>query len=415
MTSAEPTVVDVAIVGGGLVGASLALGLADTDKRVALIEAVPIDAAAQPSFDDRTSALGNGSRRIFETLGVWPHLAAQAAPVREIRVNEAGRMGAARICAAEQGLEALGYVVSNRHVGAALWKQLAAHPELHVRCPARVREVQVGAEAVQLAVDAPALGAGADPAPERVSARLVVAADGAHSLVRAAAGIDAAVEDYNQIAVVLHLRTDRPAVGVAYERFTSTGPLAVLPLVDGRYTVVWTLRPERAKQLLALADAEFARELQQSLGWRIGRVQHLGARASYPLRLSRAASLAGPRIVLVGNAAQALHPVAGQGFNLGLRDAALLAEIIAGAPDPGAPAVLEGFERRRNVDRRGMIGFTDGLVKLFAREGAAAAARTLGLLLFDVSPQAKRALSRLSWGFGGDTPRLMRGLTVRSP
>jgi 2-octaprenyl-6-methoxyphenol hydroxylase len=413
MSGGAVTEVDVAIVGGGLVGASLALALCGTGRRVALIEAFVTDAAAQPSFDDRTSALGNGSRRIFETLGVWPHLAAQAGAVREIRVSEAGRIGAARLRAADQGLEALGFVVSNRHLGAALWRQLSAHPELHIRCPARVREVRLHCDGVQLEVDVQEPRANSKPAPERVAARLVVAADGAHSLVRAAAGIAALVEDYQQVAVVVHLSTDRPATGVAYERFTPTGPLAVLPLVDGRYTVVWTLSPDRAEQVLALEDAAFVAELQRSFGWRIGRVQQVGARASYPLRLSRAEALAGRRAVLVGNAAQALHPVAGQGFNLGLRDAALLAEIIAAAPDPGAPAVLEGFERRRRADRRGMIGFTDGLVRLFASDRPLlAAARNLGLLLFDVSPGAKRGLSRLSWGFGGDTPRLMRGLPV---
>jgi 2-octaprenyl-6-methoxyphenol hydroxylase len=413
MNTGLPAVLDVAIVGGGLVGASLALALCGTGKSVALIEAVANDAATQPSFDDRTSALGNGSRRIFETLGVWSLLAGQTGAVREIHVTEAGRVGAARLSAADQGLESLGYVVSNRHLGTALWKRLAAHPELHIRCPARVREVRLDADAVHLAVDTQERSMAADAAPELLAARLVVAADGAQSLVRAAAGIGAVVEDYHQVAVVAHLRTDRPAAGVAYERFTKTGPLAVLPLVDGRYTVVWTLAPERATQVLAHEDSDFMEELQRSFGWRIGRVLQVGARASYPLRLSRAASLAGRRAVLVGNAAQALHPVAGQGFNLGLRDAALLAEIIATAADPGAAAVLESFERRRGADRRGMIGFTDGLVKLFASaRPAAAAARSLGLLLFDVSPAAKRAMSRLSWGFGGDTPRLMRGLPV---
>ena len=414
MRSPAPTAVDVAIVGGGLVGASLALALAGTDKRVALIEAVVTDAAAQPSFDDRTSALGNGSRCIFETLGVWQHLAAHAGAVREIRVSEAGRVGGARLSAAEQGLEQLGFVVPNRQIGAALWRQLAAHPQLHVRCPARVRAVHLDADAARLTIDAEGADGGLQrDAGELIEARLVVAADGAHSLVRAAAGIAAVVEDYQQVAVVAHLATDRASTGIAYERFTASGPMAVLPLVDGRYTVVWTLSPDRAKQVLALEEAAFIAQLQHSFGWRIGRVLQAGGRAAYPLRLSRAESLAGPRAVLVGNAAQALHPVAGQGFNLGLRDAALLAEVIAAVVDPGTPAVLESFAQRRAADRRGMIGFTDGLVRLFASERhGAAAARNLGLLLFDLAPGAKRALSRLSWGFGGDTPRLMRGLPV---
>ena len=404
MSNRAATVVDVAIVGGGMVGASLALALGGSGKRVALIEAVVADAAGQPSFDDRTTALGNGSRRIFESLGVWQHLDAHAGAVREIRVSDAGHYGAARLSAAEQGLEALGYVVSNRHIGAALWKQLAAQPAIALRCPARVLEVQLGADRARLTVQAGA---------ELVEARVVVAADGAHSLVRAAAGISALVEDYNQVAVVVHVLTDQLASGVAYERFTATGPLAVLPLADGRYTVVWTVTPARATQLLALGDAEFIDEMQRGFGWRIGRIVRAGARAAYPLRLSRADAMTGRRAVLVGNAAQALHPVAGQGFNLGLRDAALLAEILAAAPDPGAAAVLEDYERRRAADRRGMIRFTDGLVKLFASERpAVAAARSAGLLLFDVVPAAKRALSRLSWGFGGDSPRLMRGLSA---
>jgi 2-octaprenyl-6-methoxyphenol hydroxylase len=284
-----------------------------------------------------------------------------------------------------------------------------------------VLEVRLGAEEVQLSVRAGASDqAGAQGAQvadaEQLSARVVVAADGAQSLVRSAAGISALIEDYQQVAVVVHVATDRPATGIAYERFTSTGPLAVLPLADGRYTVVWTVAPERAAQLQALGDAAFVEELQRCFGWRIGRIIRAGARASYPLRLSRADGLTGQRAVLVGNAAQALHPVAGQGFNLGLRDAALLAEVLAAAPDPGAPAVLEDYERRRGTDRRGMIGFTDGLVKLFASERPfVSTARGAGLLLFDIAPAAKRALSRLSWGFGGDSPRLMRGLPPGEP
>jgi len=398
--------VDVAIVGGGMVGASLALALAGTNLRVVLIEAVPVDGARQPSFDDRTTALGNGSRRIFEVLGVWRHLRAQAGPVREIRVSDAGRFGAVRLCAAEQGLEALGYVVSNRHLGAALWQELAQRPQLLVRNPARLLEARLERDGARLWVRGAA-------ETEEFTACVVVAADGAQSLVRGAAGIAAMVEDYQQVAVVAHVATDRPASGVAYERFAPTGPLAVLPLVDGRYTVVWTLSPERAAQVLALDDAAFIDELQCSFGWRIGRIQGAGARGSYPLSLSRTESMAGRRAVLVGNAAQALHPVAGQGFNLGLRDAALLAEMLAPSPDPGDPGLLEEFERRRATDRRGMIDFTDGLVKLFASERPGIALlRNIGLTLFDLAPAAKDALARLSWGFGGDTPRLMRGLPV---
>ena len=407
MSAVAPTCVDVAIVGGGMVGASLALALAGTRLRVALIEAVRADAAGQASFDERTTALGNGSQRILDTLGVWAQLAVHAGPVREIQVSEAGQLGAARLRAADQGLAALGFVVPNRQIGLALWQALAARSELELRVPARVQEVHFATRHVRLQV------AAAGSTDEEIEARVVVAADGALSLLARQAGIASVVEDYQQVAVVVHVATDRAANGVAYERFTPSGPLAVLPLRDGRYTVVWTLTPERALEVLALGDDSFIAQLQQCFGWRVGRIVRAGVRASYPLRLSRAQSVQGPRLALVGNAAQALHPVAGQGFNLGLRDAALLAEILVAANDPGAPAVLEEYQRRRATDRRGMIGFTDGLVKLFASKRAGIAlARSLGLQLFDILPGAKRAMARVSWGFGVQTPRLMRGLRL---
>ena len=386
MSTVAPTCVDVAIVGGGMVGASLALALAGTRLRVALIEAVRADAAGQASFDERTTALGNGSQRILDTLGVWAQLAAHAGPVREIRVSEAGQLGAARLRAADQGLAALGFVVPNRQIGAALWQALQGRSELELRAPARVQEVHFADQHVRLQVAASGAPGGSG---EEIEARLVVAADGALSVLAQRAGIASVVEDYQQVAVVVHVATDRAANGVAYERFTPSGPLAVLPLRDGGYTVVWTLTPERALEVLVLGDDLFIAQLQQCFGWRIGRIVSAGVRASYPLRLSRAERVQGPRLALVGNAAQALHPVAGQGFNLGLRDAALLAEILVAADDPGAPAVLEGYQRRRATDRRGMIGFTDGLVKLFASERAGVAlARSLGLQLFDLLPGA---------------------------
>jgi 2-octaprenyl-6-methoxyphenol hydroxylase len=399
------TQVDVAIVGGGMVGASLAIALADTPLSVMVVEPVVADSGHQPSFDDRSSALGNGSRRILETLGVWDALAPHACAVREIQVSDAGHFGGARLVAAEQGLEALGFVASNRHIGAALRGGLARCERLAVRQPAKVVQATFGPELARLAL--------ADG--ERVEARLVVAADGARSLVRAAGGIASSDEDYHQVAVVLHVATDRPATGIAYERFTRTGPLAVLPLPDGAYTVVWTLEPARAEAVLALPNPEFEAALQDAFGWRIGRIQKSGARASYPLSLSRADALTAPRLVLVGNAAQALHPVAGQGFNLGLRDAATLAELVATAADPGAPALLEQYATGRTADRSGMIRFTDMLVRGFASERPGMAAlRGLALAAFDLSPTAKRAMARVSWGFGGSTPRLMRGLRLSS-
>ncbi|HEV2229758.1 MAG TPA: 2-octaprenyl-6-methoxyphenyl hydroxylase [Steroidobacteraceae bacterium] len=403
-----PLEADVAVVGGGMVGASLAAALIGTGVRLLLVEAVPFGAAAQPSFDERTTALGNASRRIFEGLGVWDAIAPEAAPIRAIHVSDAGRFGSARLTAAEQGIDAFGYVVPNRRIGAALWGRLREAAELSLRVPGQVGNVAIDAGGVRLEV-------ASEGRRETVTARLVVAADGAHSQVRSAAGIGAGVEDYEQVAVVANVACDTPHGGIAHERFTPAGPLAVLPLADGTLSVIWACRRDEAPRVLGLDDAAWLAELQSRFGWRAGRFVRAGRRASYPLKLTRAASPVATRTVLIGNAAQALHPVAGQGFNLGLRDAAMLAEVIAGsAGDAGAPALLERFAAWRARDRSGVTRFTDGLVRLFGDERfGVGLLRNLGLLAFDLSPPAKSALARVSLGFGGPVPRLARGLPVR--
>ena len=403
--------VDVAIVGGGMVGASLALGLRGLGVRVLLVEGVAPGAQAQPSFDDRTTALGNASRRIFASLGVWSDIAPRAAGIRTIHVSDAGRFGFARLRAAEQGIEAFGYVVANRVIGAALWQGLSASQDIVLRMPAKSERIEITPDGAQLALVSDTGG------HETVEARLVVAADGAQSGVRAAAEIDAAVEDYDQVAIVANVAADRPHDGTAYERFTPSGPLAVLPLYDGSRGVVWACSPADATRVLSLDDDSYLRELQTRFGWRAGKFVRVGRRVSYPLKLTRAATTTATRTVLIGNAAQALHPVAGQGFNLGLRDAAMLAEVIANAPagsDVGAPDLLQRFSEWRAADRTGVVKFTDGLVKLFgdSRPGMGIL-RNLGLLMFDLAPPAKSALARVSAGFGGPSPRMARGLAVR--
>ena len=400
---------DIAIVGGGMVGASLAAGLAGSSRRVLLIESVPYGAAAQPSFDERTTALGNASRRIFEGLGVWPAIAPQAAPIRVIHVSEQGRFGIARLVATEQGVEALGYVVPNRAIGAALWARLRSLPELTLRVPACLGSVDIAPTGVRLEI------VDATGRCERIAARLVVAADGAHSQIRTAAAIATTTENYEQLAVVANVATDRGAEGIAYERFTPTGPLAVLPLTGGSLAVIWACSPERAGQLLAMDEHAYLAQLQAHFGWRAGCFLRAARLGSYPLQLTRASAAAGVRTVLIGNASQALHPVAGQGFNLGLRDAAMLAEAIANdSGDPGDPRLLARFAAWRAQDRSGVVRFTDSLVRLFGdtRPGVALL-RNLGLLMFDLAPPAKSALARVSAGFGGPAPRLARGLPVR--
>lgn len=403
--------VDVAIAGGGLVGASLALALSSLKLKVALIEAHPFGTTDQPSFDDRTTALSNGSRRIFDGIGVWSLIEREATPIRRIHVSDQGRFAFARIDAREQHLEALGHVVTNRVMGAALWQRLQEEA-VTLLAPARVIDAELAPESRRLRCEA------GSEATVTVDARLVVAADGAQSVVRQAAGVGATTWDYGQHALIANVFTQRFHDHVAYERFTAEGPLALLPLSEARVGLVWTFAPDVAAQMQTLGDAEFLERLQRAFGFRLGRFTKVGARHVYPLALTRSDEHVAPRLAVVGNAAQALHPIAGQGFNLGLRDAASLAEVLAdalhaapgGEIDAGDGLLLERYRQWRETDRRRIVGFTDGLVRLFTQPfGPVKLVRDVGMLAFDLLPQAKDALSQLSLGAAGRIPRLARG------
>lgn len=412
MNTAARAEYDIAIVGGGLVGASLALALAPLDLHIALLEAVPpASSEQQPSFDERTTALANGTVRAFRTLGVWAGMEREAAPIRKIHVSDQGRFGTARIDAAEQGLEALGYVVPNRVIGAALWEELAQAAGVDLLAPAQVTSTVCGTESRRVLFDL----AGET---RELQARLVVAADGARSAIRDQAGIVADHIEYEQTAITATLTTQRFHDFVAYERFTDDGPIAILPLQDGRCGMVWTRRPAEAARLVALPDAAFLTEFQAAFGFRLGRFLRVGARKTYDLLLSRAEGHTAPRLAIVGNAAQGLHPIAGQGFNLGLRDAMSLAEVIAdcrmaGQLDPGDATLLDDYAAWRDADRRRIVAFTDGLVRLFTTPlGVLRGLRSAGLLAFDVFPPAKSAMARLSVGAADRVPRLARGVPL---
>jgi 2-octaprenyl-6-methoxyphenol hydroxylase len=395
---------DVAIAGGGMVGLSLAAALGSLSLDVAVIEPVAPDAEGQPSFDSRTTALSNGSRRVLDGIGAWAAVAGQATPIRRIHVSEQGAFGTAILTAEEQGVAALGHTIENRLLGRALRARVAACPRVRL-VPARVAGLVGGRHAIRLATDA-------GPA---VEARLVVAADGAQSAVRSALGIAARVDDYGQHAVIAHLDTVRFHDYTAYERFTAAGPLAVLPIGEGRSSVVWTLAPEAAKRALALPDAAFLAELQAAFGLRLGRFTRVGRRQAYPLALTQAERLTAPRAAVLGNAAQSLHPVAGQGFNLALRDVAMLAELLADAAggDAGDPALLARYARWRAPDRGAVIRFTDSLVRGFGVDLAPLRlARGQGLFLFDLLRPVKHAFARRTMGLAGRQPRLVRGLPL---
>lgn len=404
---------DVAVCGGGLVGATLALALADLGLEVVLIEAHPFGTFGQPSFDDRTTALSNGSRRIFEALGVWPLLEREATAIRRIHVSDRGRFGFARLDAAEQGLGALGFVVVNRVMGAALWRRLE-QSSVRIMAPARVRGLQVVDGRQRIDCDLGKQGSAA------VEARLAIAADGAQSVLREAAGIGAQTWNYEQTALVTNVLAQRFHDHVAYERFTAEGPLALLPMSEGRIGLIWTFATEVAPSIAQVDDTAFLARLQDAFGFRLGRFMKVGARQLYPLSLTRADEHIAERLAIVGNAAQTLHPIAGQGFNLGLRDAASLAEVLADGRaerkndfDPGDGLWLERYREWRVADRSNIVRFTDGLVRVFTQPfGPIKALRDVGMLAFDLMPAAKGALSQLSMGAAGRIPKLARGASL---
>jgi 2-octaprenyl-6-methoxyphenol hydroxylase len=408
MSAGEPIRCDVAIAGGGMVGLSLAAALGPLPLSVVVVEPVAPGAEAQPSFDSRTTALSAGSRRVLEGIGVWAGIAAAATPIRRIHVSERGAFGFARLTAGEQGVAALGYTIENRLLGIALRERCANL--------ARSRLVAAGARGVTPVDGGLRLSTDAGD----VAARLVVAADGAQSAVRRALGIEAASSDYRQHAVIAHIDTGRFHDYTAYERFTPEGPIAVLPIGEGRSAVVWTLPPEAARRALEIDDATFIAELQRAFGMRLGRITRVGRRQSYPLALTRSGALTAPRAVVLGNAAQGLHPVAGQGFNLGLRDVAALAELLAedvashgAAADPGAASLLGRYAEWRRPDREAVIRFTDSLVRGFGMPLASLSAlRRAGMLVFDLLRPVKHEFARRTMGLAGRQPRLVRGLPL---
>ena len=402
---------DVIIAGGGMVGTSLALALATLNLRIAVVEAVPRREAEQPSFDERSTALSRRSQRLFTALGLWDDIVAAATPIRSIHVSDKGRFGFSHIDAEEQGVEALGYVVINRVLGGVLQEALDACESVDVLCPARIVGVDIedGLRSVTADVDGQ---------NKTLSCRLLVAADGARSQVRDMLGLSATHVDYGQRAIIGNLLTELPVDNRAFERFTEEGPVAMLPIRDDRTAFVWIMSTEAAEDAMALSDDAFLASLQAAFGNRLGEFSRVGKRGAYPLWLSKASGLVAERAVLVGNAAHGLHPVAAQGFNLGLRDVATLSDCIADAMaadavDPGSAEVLQRFADWRRSDQKKLVRFTDGIVRLFgSRRPPVRAMRDLGMLGFDLIPGVRRLFARHTMGLAGRLPRLSRGVPL---
>lgn len=414
MAGDPETQYDIVIAGGGMIGASLAVALAPLQLRVAVVEAVARGETQQPSFDDRSTALSRSTQRMFEAMRLWDEVIAASTPIRRIHVSDRGRFGFSHIDAAEQNVDALGFVVINRVLGEVLQSALAGLEFVDMLCPARVVDIDArdSAMTVQLEQDG--------GRHQALSCQLLVAADGANSSLRSMMGICATKTDYGQHAVVGNLLPEKPLDNCAYERFTDQGPLAMLPVADDRAAFVWTVSSSDAERVLALDDESFVNELQAAFGYRLGRFSRIGKRAAYPLALSKAMRLTAPRSVLVGNSAHGLHPVAAQGFNLGMRDVAALCDCIADArgaestADIGDPDLLERYAAWRRDDQGKVVRLTDGIVRLFgSSRPPARIARNIGMLGFDLVPGVRSLFARHMMGLAGRLPRLSRGVPLR--
>jgi 2-octaprenyl-6-methoxyphenol hydroxylase len=401
---------DLLIVGGGMVGASLARALEGSGLRIAALEAASAEAEVQPSYDDRVIALAWGSRLILEGIGCWDRIAAEAETIRHIHISDRGHFGATRLDHRDQRLPALGYVVTARALGRTLLEDIQAQQDLDWICPAGVADFRVEPECVRITADMPA-------GRRELSTRLLVAADGGDSPIRSRLRLPLQQWQYGHTAIIANLSPDLAHGGTAYERFTDTGPLALLPMSEGRCSLIWTQRDEAVEEIKSLDDADFLARLQDRFGYRLGRLRAVGRRSAYPLRLLRVKEMVRPRVVVIGNAAHTLHPVAGQGLNLGLRDVALLAEVLVQArrqhEDPGAFAVLRRYSDGRRGDQARVTLITDLLARIFTNPlPPIRLARDLGLVALDLTPPLKHEVARQFMGLRGRRPRLARGLPL---
>ncbi|SDI93112.1 2-octaprenyl-6-methoxyphenyl hydroxylase [Billgrantia gudaonensis] len=400
MAESERQTVDIAIVGGGLVGASLACALAPLiaryGLRVAVIEAAPMSESTQiawqPSFDARASAIAEGSAQRFQAMGVWEAMAERAATIRRIHVSERGRLGATRLSAEDVGSAALGHVVPNAWMGRVLHRRLVDLP-LSWHCPASVERIESRGSGHRLSLsDGNVLQAG-----------LTVLADGGRSGLKERLGIASREAPYEQVALIANVAVSRPHDGTAYERFTREGPIALLPLPGQQMALVWTHAKGREQARLALSDGDFLEALQRAFGDRAGRFRRVGSRHAYPLTLITARETVRPGLAVLGNAAHALHPVAGQGFNLALRGVTdlvdTLAEALAEGRAPGDLTTLQAFEARRGGDRDAVTRFSDGLVRLFDIDNPLLShARAAGLIGLNLTGPLRRGLARRAMG-----------------
>jgi len=396
---------DLVVCGGGMVGAALAAALGETPLRIAVIDLhKPKLRWPKDSWGIRTCAITRASQHVLENVGAWEYMVSHRVhPYSEMHVWDSTGTGAVHFSAADVGEPNLGHIVENRVIQAALLKRLKELSNVDILCPARIGTLEWGEEQVTVTLED----------GEVLTTALLVGADGRDSWVRSQAGITTQGWEYDQTAVITVVKTERHHRDTAWQRFTPEGPLAFLPLGDGRSSIVWSANPQHAECLLSLDDATFMAELEQAFEHTLGRITEIAERGAFPLRLQHAKNYIKPRLALIGDAAHAIHPLAGQGVNLGLADAATLAEVISDGlqqkKDIGSMRVLRRYERWRKSDNIAMMAAMDGFKRLFGsglppvRWG-----RNLGLTLTDILPPVKKHFIHHAMGMTGHPPRLAR-------
>lgn len=391
------------IIGGGLTGGCLAFALQSSGLKIAVVEAFTDEQRRASPAGNRALALANGSQRFLHQLGVWSGAKERAVPIKNIHISDRGHFGKTRLVAEEEGVDALGYVVTARILEDSISLILDSAGVERI-CPARLIGLQSGTDSVCVS-----LKQGEECL--NLDVRLVVGADGGNSTVRRLVNISQQVRDYHQTAIITVVKPEIEPNFTAFERFTSSGPLALLPTENESCSVVWTQTSESAESVMALSEKAFIEKLQSAFGYWLGALKCTASRGSFPLKLVQANRIISERTVLIGNAVHQLHPIAGQGLNLGIRDVAALAEMIinqcAAGKDPGASELLQRYAKIRNRDHQRVISFTDGLISIFSNNWIpVVAARNAGLLALDCLPWAKHLMARHTMGLDGRLPRL---------
>ncbi len=404
MAVCEEIEAEVLIVGGGMVGLTLGCALAGAGMEVAVIDRADPAAQVDAGFDGRASAIAHGSKLALDGIGLWQGMAPDADPIREIRVSDGDSPLFLHYDHRDLGDDPLGYMVENRHTRQALFAAAASLENLQLIAPSSLQCLTRTANGAEAELDD----------GRRIRVRLAIAADGRQSIVRREAGIPVTAWTYDQTGIVCTVAHERPHRGIAQERFLAAGPFAILPLTGNRSSLVWTERADLAPDIMALDDAQFHGEMARRFGDFLGDLELTGPRWSYPLALSHAARYTDTRLALVGDAAHAMHPIAGQGLNLGLRDMAALAEVLVDARrlglDIGGADVLDRYARWRRVDTTVLLAVTDILNRLFSNDiGPLRLTRDLGLAAVNQLLPLKRLLMRHAMGAVGDLPRLARG------